>query len=259
MKDASKHTCLLTTRSTPALIVMLATLVCGFFISNRVLALAFAPTEAEWRSWPEYCKARYAVSGAGVDSDFASRVTPAMIDKWQRILQEDGWYGFHHYCAGIARMFTAKFTANKADRNRLYTQSLGDAEYARHRTKPTNPIYAVISISMGQAYAALGNHDKAAQFFQEARETHPENPQSYAATAIWMRDRGKLQEARDMLLRGISTLKKPSAELNYILGLILVDLKSYDEALAHAKTAYKLGYPLPGLKRKLASAGHWSE
>jgi hypothetical protein len=47
-----------------------------------------------------------------------------------------------------------------------------------------------------------------------------------------------------------------SAEANYNYGLVLFDLKQYDEARQRAKVAYGSGYPLPGLRRKLEKVGY---
>ena len=66
----------------------------------RAFGLAFTPTDLEWAGWPEYCKARYTVSGAGHDSRFATMVADATVTSWQGKLA-DVWYGLHHYCAGL--------------------------------------------------------------------------------------------------------------------------------------------------------------
>jgi tetratricopeptide (TPR) repeat protein len=47
--------------------------------------------------------------------------------------------------------------------------------------------------------------------------------------------------------------------LNYNLGLAYFDLGDYDKALEQAKTAYSLGFPLPGLRDKLKRANKWQE
>lgn len=53
---------------------------------------------------------------------------------------------------------------------------------------------------------------------------------------------------------------EPGNAINqYNLGLLYVRQKDYDKALAAAKLAYQLGFPLPGLKNKLAAAGRWQE
>lgn len=48
-----------------------------------------------------------------------------------------------------------------------------------------------------------------------------------------------------------------SAELHYNLGLLYVDMKRYDAAREQAKKAYELGYPLGGLRSRLARLGEW--
>lgn len=50
-----------------------------------------------------------------------------------------------------------------------------------------------------------------------------------------------------------------SMEAHYNLGLLYYQLERHNESLEHARIAYGLGYPLPGLKRKLVSAGYWND
>jgi hypothetical protein len=38
---------------------------------------------------------------------------------------------------------------------------------------------------------------------------------------------------------------------------VLVELKKYKEAEQLAEKVYSAGFPLPGLKKKLMTAGHW--
>src|ERR1700682_1722293 len=42
-----------------------------------------------------------------------------------------------------------------------------------------------------------------------------------------------------------------------ILGLAYFDLRDYDNALDRARSAYRLGFPLPGLRNKLQEVGKW--
>ncbi|MEM9056382.1 MAG: tetratricopeptide repeat protein [Pseudomonadota bacterium] len=48
-----------------------------------------------------------------------------------------------------------------------------------------------------------------------------------------------------------------SAEVAYNMGLLFAETKDYDEAREYAEKAYRLGYPLPGLRNKLKRAGAW--
>lgn len=47
--------------------------------------------------------------------------------------------------------------------------------------------------------------------------------------------------------------------VHYNLGLAYLDLKRYDDALRSAHAAYRLGFPLPGLKNRLQRAGKWRD
>ena len=50
-----------------------------------------------------------------------------------------------------------------------------------------------------------------------------------------------------------------SAVIQYNLGLINLEMGNVTAAADNARKAYSMGYPLPGLKKKLQQAGHWTE
>jgi tetratricopeptide (TPR) repeat protein len=81
-----------------------------------------------------------------------------------------------------------------------------------------------VRAEMGNYLYALGKTDKAFSMFKDAAELSPEN-----------------------------------ATVNYNLGLAYFQKKDYDNSLLYAKKAYALGFPLPGLKNKLAAAGKWND
>lgn len=49
------------------------------------------------------------------------------------------------------------------------------------------------------------------------------------------------------------------ANVHYNLGLAYADMKEYNKALTSAHAAYRLGFPLPGLKNRLQRVGAWRE
>jgi len=57
-------------------------------------------------------------------------------------------------------------------------------------------------------------------------------------------------------LRGDKMVEGRSAEIQYNLGLVLLELGDIEEAQIAARKAYELGYPLPGLRNKLKRMGH---
>ncbi len=68
--------------------------------------------------------------------------------------------------------------------------------------------------------------------------------------------RGRTQDAIGYL-EGALAVAGDDANVYYNLGLAYFDLKDYTKSLANAHAAYRLGFPLPGLKNKLERAGAW--
>lgn len=69
---------------------------------------------------------------------------------------------------------------------------------------------------------------------------------------------GKVDDAIKVLQEA-DAIVPGDANLAYNMGLLFVDKKQYDEALAYAHKAYQAGFPLPGLREKLKRAGQWRE
>jgi tetratricopeptide (TPR) repeat protein len=69
---------------------------------------------------------------------------------------------------------------------------------------------------------------------------------------------GKKDAALDAFKRAYALLPD-DAVVNYNLGLLYADRKDYEQALPYAEKAYALGFPLPGLKKKLVAAGKWQD
>ena len=67
---------------------------------------------------------------------------------------------------------------------------------------------------------------------------------------------GDIDNALKYYLQG-KEMNAISADLEYNLGLIYANQREYDKAINHARRAYELGHPLPGLRKKLARAGVW--
>lgn len=71
---------------------------------------------------------------------------------------------------------------------------------------------------------------------------------------------GAGQDAAALLqLQEAARLAPEHPTVNYNLGLMYFKKKDYQQARDYAWKAYGLGFPLPGLKNKLAAAGQWQE
>lgn len=227
-------------------------------ISGSAHALSFTPNAFEWATWPEYCRARYTVSGAGLDSKFASMVPKAKVEEWARKL--DGvWAGFHHYCAGVIVFERARRATEERFRLHYYEQVVGECNYTIERSAKTHPMYAKMLTLRGRALHEIGKAQEGFGDFKLAVHLHPTISDPYAAWALILRRHGERAKARQILEDGIAATNGGNAEMHYLLGLVLAELEDYEPAMKHAKSAYELGYPLPGLKRKLKDAGHWRD
>jgi Tfp pilus assembly protein PilF len=69
---------------------------------------------------------------------------------------------------------------------------------------------------------------------------------------------GKPAEALAEFRRAVE-MEPENPTINYNAGLAYLNSKNYDKALFHAKKAYALNFPLPGLKNKLIALGKWDD
>jgi tetratricopeptide (TPR) repeat protein len=82
----------------------------------------------------------------------------------------------------------------------------------------------------------------------------PTDGSTFLLYGVYLARNNLMQEALAQLGEAAKLLHD-NAEVEYNLGLVYLDLKKYPEARAHAQRAYDLGFPLPGLRRRLESAG----
>ncbi len=91
-------------------------------------------------------------------------------------------------------------------------------------------------------------------YFKRAVAFKPQDPTIHLIYGVY------LHKSRDYdnAMQAYTTardLKPNSPEVHYNLGLLHFDLEQYDRAVESARTAYRLGYPLRGLKNKLRRIG----
>jgi len=228
----------------------------AMLLPQTAAALSFAPTESEWATWPAYCQARYTVSGAGVDSEFVRRMDPAVVRTWESRMGPDVWYGLHHYCAALIIANRAKAEPDKKERAALLKRVIDEDQFTLGHIPDTHPMHAEIAAHMGLAHRDLGQKEAALRYLDMAIDGCPTCSIGYQAKAMFYRDAAQPAQAREVLEAGNRALEDKSAVIHYLLGLVLMDLKDFAAAQEHARRAYELGYPLPGLRDRLARAGH---
>lgn len=95
-------------------------------------------------------------------------------------------------------------------------------------------------------------------YFDRAIRFTPDDAQVRLIFGSYLHRKKDLKGAQDQYLAA-RALVPGSVELAYNMGLLYMDLGEKDKAKQEALHAYSNGYPLPGLKDKLARAGSWSQ
>lgn len=95
-------------------------------------------------------------------------------------------------------------------------------------------------------------------YFLRAFQLAPDDGMVHALYGNHLFARGKTAEALAEFRRAVE-MEPDNPTINYNAGLAYFQSKDYDKALLHAKKAYALKFPLPGLKNKLIAAGKWDD
>jgi len=95
-------------------------------------------------------------------------------------------------------------------------------------------------------------------YFQRALAFVPDDGATRALFGAYLLSMKRDKEAVEQLQLALEA-QQTNAAAWYNLGLAQVRLKDWPSALAAAHKAYGLGFPLPGLRQQLKSAGQWRE
>ena len=180
-------------------------------------------------------------SWAGQQSDYRERDASASIH-WN---YEDNWK--YHTGPAIERLTKGEFSRYvMADLNFTFN----------HWPNHADALLALARYAQGggKPYEFLVPEC----YFQRARQFAPTDPNVPLIEGMFLFKKGMAAES-ERAFKDALELDPSSAEAHYNLGLVHFAQKDYAAAREHAISAYRLGYPLPGLKNKLASVGQWNE
>ncbi len=218
-------------------------------------AYEFVPTDTEWQAWPGYCKAKYVWYNVGQRSKFANQVSH--IHKQQLVPWEDaGIRGVHHHCAGTIWLKRAWFEQDAKQKSFMLREALNETLFTFNGTSNRSaPQFAYVAIQLARILYEQNEFERSVQTLQSVIAAQPKTGVLYSATAVMQKKLGRLNEAKETLLLGFAALDGASAEINYNLGLVYLELGQLDDAVRHAELAYEQGFPLPGLRAKLEKLG----
>lgn len=221
---------------------------------SRAEAFSFMPEDSEWQSWPAHCKAKYAWTPFGRSTKYAADVGPAeraALEPWESA----GIRGLHHYCTGMIWLTRAKFERDPVQRRYMLRNALSETTFTFDRSPRSAPLFAPVAIQMATIMYEQGELGEALTLLKSTITAQPTTDVLYSAAAVMQRKLGHLEQAKEMLLTGYNAVGGRSAEINYNLGLILIELGELDQAVKYAEQAYALGFPLQGLRTKLQDLG----
>ena len=140
-------------------------------------------------------------------------------------------------------------------REYLVNWALENALYTFVRADPQSTVYPEIAITVARARMEKGDADAAVEVLNRAIEAQPKRYEAYGYLASVYRRLGKLTLARDALVTADAAAGGTSAEVQYNLGLIELELGNVDAAVGYARKVYSRDYPLQGLRLKLQKKG----
>jgi len=220
-------------------------------------AYDFKPSEAEFLAWPKFCQVVYVRTTIGRSSRFSSLVSSG--DQSVSSITGGlpfGGVGMHHYCAGMTWLSRARMTSNPRQRDAALNRARAETNYTLERVRPTHHFFPRTVVQMAQILYELGEMDGAFELLDEGIASKPSEPTAYGTKAILLLKQGDARGARLVLESGIRLSEHPTPNLHYNLGLVLLKLDEAESALVQAREAYRLGYPLPGLRRMLETRGY---
>ena len=219
----------------------------------------FDADRAEWASFPAYCRAKYSQDSNTTSEWYWGSVPAKEIDYWKATLGRASWAAVHHYCWSLLNLRTAKKLRVGKDYGFMLNQAIVEANYFFPRLDPDDYLWPEMAVHIAHVYQLQGKRDQAIELLQQVIFSRPAYSKAYSLMAIMLRKAGDLDGALAVLQLGANAEGERDAEFHYIYGHVLVDREEFESAVDHAKKAYALGYPLPGLKRKLKRRGHWQD
>ena len=119
-------------------------------------------------------------------------------------------------------------------------------------------LYAMAKYQIANGYPLEATYYSADCYFHRAIRFKPDDGIVWMLYGIYKHKVKKHNEALEKYKSALKLMAN-SAELNYNVGLLYADMQMYDQAAKHAREAYKLKFPLPGLRNLLKEKGYWKK
>lgn len=153
------------------------------------------------------------------------------------------------------------FTSDVEQLHRSITGSLaGDVAYTL-RVFPNHPraLSAMARLARKEkTWQPAGSMYTVSCWYERATRFQPDDAGIRTVIGVELLRDGEREAAIEHLNKA-AKLDPGNMSVEYNLGLAYFRLKDYDQALAHAREAYRLGAPVPGLRNMLTNVGRWKD
>lgn len=222
-------------------------------VAPAVHALEFHPSAVEWAAWPEQCRVRYVVSGAGQTSRYAKMISPATVRAFKA--RDPAWKSRHHFCAGLIRHLRGLQAGNAKTAAFEFQSALNEATYSiAHASLPqTHIALAEHAIFIARVQVAMKQFDAARSvLLNDVLKHHPKHLPAHLMLAELERARKDIAAERRVLLAADALFEGQSGAVHFALAMSYLSSNDRERARTHTERARALGQSVAVLEQKLA-------
>ncbi len=223
--------------------------ICICTFSGNALAFTFVPRPDEFNSWTYQCQAIYASTHAGSKTDYVFKIPANDRGRFRKQAEKQG--GAWHYCESLIHLRRAKMEVVPEERAKDLDLAYKAARYTYVRMPKSDPWYAEMAVTLGNIVFLQEKYEEAEYFYNDAINLFPKYAPAYMAKSLIYRKLGDITKAIETLKEYLSVDRNGNSEIYYFMGLFSLEINDIENAKVYAEKAYKLGYPLPGLRDKL--------
>jgi tetratricopeptide (TPR) repeat protein len=119
-------------------------------------------------------------------------------------------------------------------------------------------LWAMARYQLQQPWRLGDRHLSAECYFDRALRWRRSDATVWMINGLYLARRGDKAGALERYATALK-LAPNDGEIHYNAALLYLDMNKLEQARPHAKRAYELGHPLPGLKNRMLKSGAWTQ
>jgi tetratricopeptide (TPR) repeat protein len=237
----------------------------ALLLPRVVSAFNWVPTELEFYTLPDYCKAKMSSLLRGnprAHTYSRMLMSKTQIERWQKRVGSD-FKHLHHYCRGVALLSLAEDPVRrervrmgrnrvKPSREHLYKEAVSEIAYTRNQSGPSRPLWKPMSLDYGRALAGARQSNQANKVFEQVIERFPRSADAWVAHARAVKRRGDVNGSISILEEALNNVGDDGrGSVLFWLANYQLDLGDINRARETTGRAEAAGMEVDRLWRKL--------